>query len=300
MKEQEDPYSAHFIELTVKYVIWHYWANWAKIKQKTDFDINTFPSLSKEELIKLRFQAFTSTDAVFDYLKEDPYHLTDEDRELSKTFVHAICGQFFIISVLKDSMHLLYTNSDNESYILKVYPTSPDFLYTLRNIGLPRYGQTVLFPCNGRIIYDSLDINNISFGTDFRASVNTDAKEARAKFGVIKTLPIKKQSGDPDMLSLRGYTANKKTINGNWETIWQILDRKPDYKPYFYKRMGMLYTRERRNELKGEGIVQGWFALIGWKLITGGKTREIAEEAARGIVPPEKIPYIHYFEINDR
>ena len=117
---------------------------------------------------------------------------------------------------------------------------------------------------------------------------------------MIETLPIQKQSEDPDLITLKGYTADKQSIEDNWGSIRSIISRKPEYESYFYQRMGEVYTRVRRKELKGEGIVKGWFALLGWKIVAGGKTREIAEEAALGIIPPEKKNHLYFFEINEK
>ncbi|MFH0966604.1 MAG: hypothetical protein V1862_02825 [Methanobacteriota archaeon] len=75
---------------------------------------------------------------------------------------------------------------------------------------------------------------------------------------------------------------------------------KPEYRPVFYQRMGEIYTRIRRKELKGEGIESGWFALLGWKVIAGGKSREMVEEAALSIVPPNKKDCIYYFQIQEK
>jgi hypothetical protein len=172
-----------------------------------------------------------------------------------------------------------------------------EFLDYLKEIGLPRITETILFPCNGRITYDSISLMNISYGGGVKSSISSQVREVRAKHGIIESLPIPRSSEDSDLIALRGYTSSKQSIYDYWDDCWEILNRKPEYLSVFYQRMGEVYARIRRKELKREGIESGWFALFGHMIISGGKSREIVEESAMSLIPVEKKDFIYYFQI---
>ena len=51
--------------------------------------------------------------------------------------------------------------------------------------------QTVLLPFKGRIVYDGLMSSyNISFGPGIRRNLNEDFKEAKARHGIVTSLPM--------------------------------------------------------------------------------------------------------------
>lgn len=290
------PEGRHHLDLALKYIIWY--SVKKNIRLSPDPQINS-PSLP-EEFLKLRSAAFSDREALSQYIKTNPDNLDEVDLAISTSFIHTIQGRFIITSVLKDSMLFLYTDPDNTNYLIKVFPLSEDVLVNLKMIGLPRLAETILFPYKDRITYDSLSMLSITFGSGYKQSITSDAKKAKAKFGLITTLPIQKSYEDLDLINLRGYITSKQSINDYWDDIWYIVNRKPEYQPIFYQRLGEIYSRERKKELKNEGIESGWFAMLGYKVVSGGKSRKIAEEAALGIIPDDKRGCLYYFQINEK
>jgi hypothetical protein len=290
------PDKTHLLDIALKYIIWY---GIFHTENSEDKKIPNPSSLS-DEFMKIRLEAFSDREAILQYIKINPDNLNETDQALSNFLIHSIPGRFIITSVLKDHMLFLYTDPDNTNYLLKVYPQSLDILFQLKMVGLPRLGDTILFPFNDQIIYDSLSVLSISFGGGYKKSISSDVKEAKAKFGLITTLPIPRINEDKDLLLLKGYIASKQSVNENWNYIYEIIKRKPEYRSLFYQRLGEIYSRERKKELKNEGIESGWFAMLGYKVISGGKTREAVEEAVLGIIPEDKKDCLYFFNINEK
>lgn len=292
----DSPDGNNLINLVAQYLTWH----WSIVQKKApSLDTSRFPEISAAELTTLRYTAMADHLAFQSYVSENPYQLGDDDLALVRTLVHAIIGRFVITSVHKDSILLLHSQK-NENYILRVYPQKDDFLDYLKMIGLPRLAETVLIPCNGRIIYDTLSILNMSFGGGYKKSISADVRASKAKYGIIESLPIPSSSEDPDLITLRGYIATKGSIDENWHAIQNIIRQKPEYRSVFYLKMGEIYARVRVKELKGEGIESGWFALLGYITVASGLTRESAEKAACAIVPLDKHDCIHYVQMKKK
>ena len=250
---------------------------------------------NSKELSTLRSTAFQDKQAILQYINEHENTISSEDYALIRRMEHCILGKFILIAVKKDSIHLLHSQ-DTDSYILQVTPWSLEAIMHFSEMQLPRLVEAALFPSEGKIIYDLLNVIGVTFGSGFRKSIKEDTAAAKAKHGIITSLPIPISTEDVDLINLRGMMTNKDSISNNWEEIQDIIQEKPECTELYYQKLGAAYTRERRKDLKRNGIF-GWFALYGWVVIAGGKTREIADSAARSLLPPEQYERLVFFEV---
>ena len=184
-------------------------------------------------------------------------------------------------------------------YLLEVTPWSTDALELYQSIPLPVPVDAALFPADGTIMYDMLDVMAISIGATMAKNIKEDARVAKAMHGIITTLPIPLSDEDPDAGRLRGFMMNRDSIIANWDKIQDIIHRKPDLSTPYYQMLGGAYTRMRRKEIKDNGIY-GWFAIYGWAVIAGGKARDIAEKAVQSLLPPDTYDRVVYFEVKQK
>ncbi len=278
-----------FAELLFNYLLWY--------NKKNSKVTGSSPQLSQDasEFLELRKTAFQDKRAIRNYVSDPAARLSAEDHTLMSRMDHCIMSTFIMISVNRDTVHLLYS-PEGASYILQVTPWSTEALMNFESIGLPRYVDAALFPSDSGIMYDLLDVKSVTFGPGIKKSIRDDGKTAKAKHGIIKTLPIPVSTEDTDLVDLRGLMNSKSSIIENWDQIQDIITRKPDLMTEYYQKLGAAYIRMRRKDLKQNGIF-GWFALYGWTVIAGGKTREITDSAARGLVSEEHYDRLVFFEV---
>ena len=99
-----------------------------------------------------------------------------------------IFGKFFVFRELKKYTVFLTTEEPAVAY--GVLALSQPF-EELIGPYLPVLTQTVLLPFKGMIVYDGLMSSyNISFGPGIRRNLNESFKEAKARHGIVTSLPM--------------------------------------------------------------------------------------------------------------
>ena len=97
-------------------------------------------------------------------------------------------GKFYVFRELKKYTVFLSTTSPAIAY--GVLALSQPF-EELIGPYLPVLTQTVLLPFKDMIVYDGLMSSyNISFGPGIRRNLNEDFKEAKARHGIVTSLPM--------------------------------------------------------------------------------------------------------------
>jgi len=289
MKELLSSRDKRFTELLFDYLVWYTKLNSTATKNSSNLNPDT------QEFFEIRKTAFQDKLAISKYRSDPTTYLTTEESNLFSRLDHCIMSKFILISVKKDSIHLLYSQQ-GDSYILQVTPWSTEALMNFQNIELPRFVEAALFPSDSGILYDLLNVKSVTFGPGMKKGIKDDLKSAKAKHGIIKTLPIPVSTEDKDLVELRGLMNSKDSIIQNWDEIQDIIARKPDLRTEYYQKLGTAYIRMRRKDLK-QNEMFGWFALYGWTVIAGGKTRDITESAARGLVDQVRYDRLVFFEV---
>lgn len=289
----------HFTDLILEYLTWYkqeYLKNQASDSNtQSDTLKPSKVNYDARDFFEMRTIALSDKKAITTFIRDHENSFSTEDTTLIKRMEHTVSGRFILISVKKDSIHLLHTTSD-DMYLLQVTPWSHEAIMNFKSFPLPLFIEAALFPSEGKIIYDMLNVLGISIGPNMGKNLKADAEVAKAKYGIITTLPIPVSKENQDILNLRGMMTNKNSIINNWDEIKDIICRNPEILTEYFQKLGAAYIRMKRKDLKNNEIY-GWFALYGWTVIAGGKTRTMTETAVQSLLTTDKYDRVVYFEV---
>ena len=251
--------------------------------------------LTSEEKIQIRNALWKNADLIDSFVKENPHNLTHEELDIVGSWRHRVKGRFILVSHLKK--HSVFLKEDEET-AFGVLALSEPFEASLGS-RLPIYLEGVLLPFKGKITYDGMIAPfNISFGRGYRQSFMELYQQAKAKHGIITSLPFsvesKKQS-DEDLL--RFYLKSQHNRDQYWEDIWVLIRKEPALRLLYHQEMGKIQSRNFKKRLREIGIEKGAFAILEGMIIAGGATKEEAQQMAKKIVPSEKRAWVHIFQM---
>ena len=147
-----------------------------------------FAALSPGVRLKVR-DALSDNLALIDaFVADNPARLSDDELDIVRSWRHLVTGQFYVFRELKKYTVFLSTTDPTVAY--GVLALSQPF-EELIGPHLPVLVQTVLLPFQGQIVYDGLMSSYpISFGPGIRRNLNEDFKTAKARQGIVTSLPI--------------------------------------------------------------------------------------------------------------
>lgn len=151
-----------------------------------------FAALSPEVRLKVRDALNANLDLIESFVAENPAHLSDDELDIVRSWRHLITGRFYVFRELKK--HTVFLTTTDPAIAYGVLALSQPFK-DLIGPYLPVLTQTVLLPFKGVIVYDGLMSSyNISFGPGIRRSLNESFKDAKARHGIITSLPMSHES----------------------------------------------------------------------------------------------------------
>ena len=160
-----------------------------------------FSGLSPEKRLKVRDAFLANPDLIQAFVEENPAHLPDEELEIIRSWQHLVAGKFYIFRELKKYTVFLATQEPTVAY--GVLGLSQPF-EELVGPYLPVLVNAVLLPFRDKIVYDGLlSSYRISFGPGIRRSLNESFKEAKARHGIVTSLPMSKEVLPPKAPKLR-------------------------------------------------------------------------------------------------
>jgi hypothetical protein len=147
-----------------------------------------FAALPPELRVKVREALNADLDLIELFAAENPDHLAEDELDIVRSWRHLVAGKFYVFRELKKYTVFLSTTSPTIAYgVLALSQPFEDFIGPY----LPVLTQTVLLPFKGLIIYDGLlSSYNISFGPGILRNLNGDFKEAKARNGIVTSLPM--------------------------------------------------------------------------------------------------------------
>ena len=147
-----------------------------------------FAALSPEVRLKVRDAFLDHTDLIQSFVDENPAHLTRDELDIVRSWQHLVHGKFYVFRELKK--YTVFLSTDKPAIAYGVLALSQPF-EELIGPYLPVLTQTVLLPFKGVIVYDGLMSSyNISFGPGIRRNLNESFKEAKARHGIVTSLPM--------------------------------------------------------------------------------------------------------------
>jgi Domain of unknown function (DUF6398) len=149
---------------------------------------DAFAALSAQVRLKVRDALNAHVELIESFVGENPAHLSDDELNIVRSWRHLVAGKFYVFRELKKYTVFLSTTSPAIAY--GVLALSQPF-EELIGPYLPVLTQTVLLPFKSVIVYDGLMSSyNISFGPGIRRNLNQDFKEAKARHGIVTSLPM--------------------------------------------------------------------------------------------------------------
>jgi hypothetical protein len=145
-------------------------------------------ALAPEVRLKVRDALLDHMDLIQSYTAENPAHVTEEELAVVGPWRHLVAGKFYVFRELKK--YTVFLSADEQPIAFGVLALSQPF-EELVGPYLPVLTQTVLLPFKDRIVYDGLlNTYRISFGPGIRRSLNQTFKEAKARHGIVTSLPM--------------------------------------------------------------------------------------------------------------
>lgn len=143
--------------------------------------------LSVEVVFKLREALLAKAELRETFIQQNPAGLAEDELEIVRSWRHQVAGDFYIFRYLKNVTVFLSTDKQPVAYGV-VGPTQP--LEDVIGPYLPVLTKTVLLPFKNQLVYDGiLSSYNVSFGPGIRRSLGEDFKTAKARWGIVATLP---------------------------------------------------------------------------------------------------------------
>ena len=154
-----------------------------------------FASLSPNARLKVRDAFLAHTDLIQSFVDENPAHLSDDELNLVHSWQHLVHGTFYILREM--AKYAVFLSSDKPPIAYGVLALSDPFDLLIGR-PLPIMVETVLLPFKDKIVYDGLMTSrNIIFGPGYRRSFNESFKEAKARQGIVTSLPMSKEPLPP-------------------------------------------------------------------------------------------------------
>jgi hypothetical protein len=147
-----------------------------------------FAALSPEVRIKIHNGLNANLDLIESFVAENPARLFEDELDIVRSWRHLVKGEFYVFRELKKYTVFLTTTDPAIAYgVLALSQPFADLI----GPHLPVMTQTVLLPFKDVIIYDGLMSRyNISFGPGIRSRLNDSFKEAKARHGIVTSLPM--------------------------------------------------------------------------------------------------------------
>lgn len=147
-----------------------------------------FSSLSPEVRLKVRDAFLKHADLLQSFVEENPAHLPDDELDIIRSWRHLVHGKFYVFREL--TKYTVFLSPEKQAIAYGVLALSQPF-EELIGPYLPVLTDTVLLPFKGKIVYDGLMSSyRISFGAGIRRSLNESFKEAKARHGIVTSLPM--------------------------------------------------------------------------------------------------------------
>jgi hypothetical protein len=255
-------------------------------------------ALPLDDKVAIRNALWEQDGLLESFLQENPFQFSPEELSVVESWKNRVEGRFILVSHLKS--HSIFLKDDDQiAYgVLGLLDDLEDVVGTT----LPLIVETVLLPFRDRIVYDGLiSMYRISFGRGSSASFKDSYQQAKAKYGVVTSLPFavdSKQQSEEELLKF--YLKSKQNRDQYREDIWDLIGRKPALRLLYHQEMGKIDARQYRKRFQEIGIGQGWFALLEGLVVASGLSKEEAEQAAKRIVPSEKRALVYYFQLGKK
>jgi Domain of unknown function (DUF6398) len=146
-----------------------------------------YAGVTPQDRFKIHKALIEHTDLIDAFADENPFGFDEGDLEIIRSWKHLVAGQFYAFRQLQK--YMVFLSATNPAVAYGVVALSDPF-EVLIGPYLPRMLQTTLLPFKGRIVYDGIfSAYNITFGPGIRRNLAEIYNEAKARDGIVTSLP---------------------------------------------------------------------------------------------------------------
>lgn len=154
-------------------------------------NIDTLEQLAElppEIIVKVRDAIVADIDVIRCFVDENPDNLQKNELDIVSGWKHLVAGRFYVFRELKKYTVFLTAKDTATAYGVLALSNPFELMIGPR---LPVMVDAVLLPFKDKIIYDGLmSCYQISFGPGIRTSMNENFKNAKARCGIVESLPM--------------------------------------------------------------------------------------------------------------
>lgn len=256
--------------------------------------LGEFMKLPLEEKVEVRDALYENIELLDSFVKENPAGLSPEELEIVSSWRDFVRGTFYVFRYLKS--HTIFLNSESPPKAYGVLGITDAFDEIFDGVA-PIMVETTLLPFKGRIIYDGfMQAYPLLFGGGISRSMNESYREAKARFGVITSLPFSgEERSDAEKLKALLRTESSREIH--WEEIESLISKSDDLLIMYHQEMGKVHARSYRKRLKELELSGLWFGILDGIVIVSGATKPKIERTLEEILPKKKRDLVYIFQL---
>ncbi len=247
-----------------------------------------------EEKVEVRDALYENIELLDSFVKENPASLSSEELGIVSSWRDFVKGTFYVFRYLKS--HTIFLNSESPPKAYGVLGITDAFDEIFDGVA-PIMVETTLLPFKGRIIYDGLmQAYPLLFGGGIRRSINESYREAKARFGVITSLPFSgEERSDADKLKALLRTESSRVMH--WEEIESLINKSDELLIMYHQEMGKVHARAYRKRLKELELSGLWFGILDGMVIASGATKSRIERTLDEILPKKRRNLVYVFQL---
>ncbi len=147
-----------------------------------------FSALPLQTQLDVRRAFSERLDLLDSFVEENPAHLSEEELAIVSSWRHRVAGRFYVLRDLKKYTVFLSISDSPVAYGVTALRQPFEELVGPH---LPVMVDAILMPFKDKIVYDGmLNCFNISFGPGIRRNLYGSYQAAKARLGVVTSLPI--------------------------------------------------------------------------------------------------------------
>lgn len=259
--------------------------------------VEEFMDLPSEEINKIREALYEQPGLIYTFVQENPSNFSQDELEIVRGWNNFLKAEFYLFRYLKKYAIFLDNRSPPKAYgVLALVSDFQDIV----SQELPVYLKAVLLPFKGQIICDGiLSSYPVSFGPGIRQDLKERYQEAKARFGIITSLPFEEKR-DSDEERLKTYLSSEAMQLKYGGKIEELIKNDPSLLTVYHQEMGKVHARTYGRRLSKIGLRNAWFAILEGEIVAGGCTRAEVERILDEIIPVEKRGFAYVFHLKGK
>ncbi len=142
--------------------------------------------MNKEQFTQMRKEAFSRPERILDFIRENPFSLSDADLLLTQPLSRSVWDSFWIVKSTKK--HAILMNEGPNARTYGIIPLSSEGENNLKNLPLPLVTELALIPIQGKITYDFLFIIMIQPNNSMKDQILSNYNQLKEKHGIVTSI----------------------------------------------------------------------------------------------------------------